>query len=1067
MKRSYIIFYLFLILGGLPLGVFAQGGIDCASAVNILAGINTSNQGSTQYFKYKALKTGVATIAACDAPVDFTVNVSQGCSVDVDTFTSACVSGGKRAVSFTVIGGQTYVIQLTATGNNSQTFNWTLSIREAVNGETCDRALDTELGINTYNATGAMPVWYKITATTDSRIQINTCGHDYPYTLTAFASCNPADALETFHNNCVGSVKDRDNAFFYAKQGQTYYIRWKNPMGGAPVSFDFDLKEIPLGLGESCSNAKTLNVGTDSTGNAFVRWYKYNTSGNSPEKIVIQSCGSNSFYSQIRFSCGENDFERSVKHGTCGNSTTTQFEALPGTTYYVKVYPSANDTFGVYKSVPVTGESCANPFVAVLNTNHADHNLNTDQWYVYTPSVAGTVSVHKANWGNTQIRFYHNCSDAAFAINDTATEVAANESLYILLRNAGFIAYDWDLKFVPVTPGSDRISALNAVELQNDLSTPSKSIWYKFTPDVDADVHISTCGTASTSTYVQVQDKFGKYLGSSSGVCDDRSDLTVTVEGGQTIYMNWKSTDSIVTFDLDSTVLKTPIPAGYNCNHPLVPHSGENDDAYESNQPWQWYTYTALEAGTLLVENCSAVPSIFTKVYIQSSCGEFDRNTIATGTACGTKGSGTSVKLAQGQQVYIVWLHTVPDAGSFAWNLNFVKDADLTQGYSCSNALQALASNIGNTLQGDQFYTYTPSANGSLTISSADTTNLYVSVYTSCDFYNPMDPVLDAPIASGKVGGSGNAVVKFDCSKDNTYIIVWKMGYTNADFSWSLANVPLNNAASILSYGFVNQVGQSVFDNPHMAISAVMPNGTSLTSLKATYSASEGSIVRVGNVTQQSGFTINTFSNPVSYVVTAEDGITNKTWTVTVDNAKSNQAKLLSFSIANQVSTEFDTASRHVLVVMPAGTDITKLKPSFGISTGATIKIGSEIQESGVTLNNYATDVVYTIVAEDGVTSIDWTVSVSIFESINTGTISQIKVFPLPSTGLLNIDIPEGFGGNWNIQLENMLGEAVYESTFNGIGLIQLHLDRFDSGVYNLLLTQGAGRHVFRVIINK
>jgi hypothetical protein len=51
----------------------------------------------------------------------------------------------------------------------------------------------------------------------------------------------------------------------------------------------------------------------------------------------------------------------------------------------------------------------------------------------------------------------------------------------------------------------------------------------------------------------------------------------------------------------------------------------------------------------------------------------------------------------------------------------------------------------------------------------------------------------------------------------------------------------------------------------------------------------------VGNVVQVSGITPNDFTNPVEYLVTAQDGVTKKTFTVTVEIAPNTECELINF----------------------------------------------------------------------------------------------------------------------------------------------------------------------------
>jgi hypothetical protein len=56
--------------------------------------------------------------------------------------------------------------------------------------------------------------------------------------------------------------------------------------------------------------------------------------------------------------------------------------------------------------------------------------------------------------------------------------------------------------------------------------------------------------------------------------------------------------------------------------------------------------------------------------------------------------------------------------------------------------------------------------------------------------------------------------------------------------------------------------------------------GTNVTALVATFTTT-GKTVNIGTIVQVSGTTVNDFSNPVSYLVIAEDG-SSQIYTVTV-----------------------------------------------------------------------------------------------------------------------------------------------------------------------------------------
>src|SRR5262249_53136703 len=83
------------------------------------------------------------------------------------------------------------------------------------------------------------------------------------------------------------------------------------------------------------------------------------------------------------------------------------------------------------------------------------------------------------------------------------------------------------------------------------------------------------------------------------------------------------------------------------------------------------------------------------------------------------------------------------------------------------------------------------------------------------------------------------------------------------------------------------------------SILAIVPFGSTVTGLKATFTLSTGATVSVGGVAQTSNTSSNDFTNPVTYTVTAADGGT-KDFVVTVIAAANPAAALTSFSFVGQ-----------------------------------------------------------------------------------------------------------------------------------------------------------------------
>jgi hypothetical protein len=167
------------------------------------------------------------------------------------------------------------------------------------------------------------------------------------------------------------------------------------------------------------------------------------------------------------------------------------------------------------------------------------------------------------------------------------------------------------------------------------------------------------------------------------------------------------------------------------------------------------------------------------------------------------------------------------------------------------------------------------------------------------------------------------------------------------------------------------------------SITATVPNGTVVTGLVATFTTT-GDSVKVGTTAQVSGTTANDFTNPVQYTVTAEDG-TTQVYTVTLTVAASNAKSITAFSFESSIAANAtagltapvpgDIQGNTITATVPNGTDVTGLIATF-TTTGVSVKVGSVVQVSGTTDNDFTSNVEYIVTAADNSTS-TYTVIVS------------------------------------------------------------------------------------------
>lgn len=146
----------------------------------------------------------------------------------------------------------------------------------------------------------------------------------------------------------------------------------------------------------------------------------------------------------------------------------------------------------------------------------------------------------------------------------------------------------------------------------------------------------------------------------------------------------------------------------------------------------------------------------------------------------------------------------------------------------------------------------------------------------------------------------------------------------------------LSSQSSILSFSFATPPATGTITGSNIAVS--VPFGTDLTSLVPTISISEKA-----TISPASGLARN-FSSPVTYIVTAEDGITETAYTVTVTVQDPKEVVISAFEVSGAISVAIDQGSKTITVNMPEGANVKALSPKITtIPAGATVAPGSNV----------------------------------------------------------------------------------------------------------------------------
>ena len=232
------------------------------------------------------------------------------------------------------------------------------------------------------------------------------------------------------------------------------------------------------------------------------------------------------------------------------------------------------------------------------------------------------------------------------------------------------------------------------------------------------------------------------------------------------------------------------------------------------------------------------------------------------------------------------------------------------------------------------------------------------------------------PVEGKVIGENGQVTLSFAAA--GSYVLS-AMGdeFTNIFSPWlpvTVTAAPKSNDAGVSS---ITVAGVEATAGENNTYTVTLPYGTDVTA---------GSFVIV---TSDAGATVGALThdgNVWTFTVTAEDGVTAKTYTVTVsftEAPKSNDANVSSVTVAGVEATAGENNT--YTVTLPYGTDVT---------AGSFVIVTSDAGATVGALTNEGNVWTFTVTAEDGVTSKTYTVTVSFTEApkSNDAGVSSITV---------------------------------------------------------------------------
>lgn len=148
---------------------------------------------------------------------------------------------------------------------------------------------------------------------------------------------------------------------------------------------------------------------------------------------------------------------------------------------------------------------------------------------------------------------------------------------------------------------------------------------------------------------------------------------------------------------------------------------------------------------------------------------------------------------------------------------------------------------------------------------------------------------------------------------------------------------------------------------------------TDISNLTSQFTVSPNAKVFVGNTIQTSGYSKNDYSKPMVLDVIAEDG-SKATYTVIITFG----AKIRTFSIVELINIPFTIKKDFsITATVPSGTNLTNLTAKFELTNDTSLNVGSTLQVSEQTKNNFNQPLIYDLKL-NGVNDKKYTVTITV-----------------------------------------------------------------------------------------
>jgi beta-mannanase len=182
----------------------------------------------------------------------------------------------------------------------------------------------------------------------------------------------------------------------------------------------------------------------------------------------------------------------------------------------------------------------------------------------------------------------------------------------------------------------------------------------------------------------------------------------------------------------------------------------------------------------------------------------------------------------------------------------------------------------------------------------------------------------------------------------------------------------LSSEKKLLTFS-IKEIGDNFIISPNNLVEVSLLDEIDLTNLTSYFTVSPNAKVFVGTTIQTSGSSKNDYSKSLPLTIIAEDG-SKATYTVIISFG----AKIRTFSILELPTIPFIiNKDLSITATVPSGTNLNNITAKFELTNETSLYIGSTVQVSGQTKNNFILPLVYDVKL-NGVDSKKYTVKITV-----------------------------------------------------------------------------------------